>query len=95
VEPQLQNRERLTELVAQAYPPALRDAQVGGAVLLWVHIDQRGRVIETRLAQPSGQGELDRVAQRVMRQAHFSPAQHQGRPVAVWLQLPVTFAARE
>jgi periplasmic protein TonB len=72
----------------------LRDAGISGTVMLWVKLDDEGNVARTRVAGSSGHEALDEAAERVMREARFTPALHQDRRVAVWIQLPITFQTR-
>jgi TonB family protein len=95
VRPELTNRADFATGLDQAYPPLLREAGIGGTTVLWVMIDAGGQVANTRVTQSSGHVELDEVAEAVMRRARFTPARNQGKPVAVWIQLPVTFQTRQ
>lgn len=95
VKPELRNAREYLRLLETRYPAMLRDAGVGGTVVLWVHLDETGSVRETRVAETSGYGQLDRVAEDVMREvARFRPALNRDQPVQVWVQIPVTFEAR-
>lgn len=95
IRPQLLNRGDYGQELERGYPPALREAGIGGRVTMWVHIDAEGVVRETEVVNSSGNEELDRVAQEVMREtARFQPARLRGEPVAVWIQIPVTFQPR-
>ncbi|HEX6070670.1 MAG TPA: TonB family protein [Longimicrobiaceae bacterium] len=91
VPPSLINRQEIGSLLADAYPPLLRDAGIGGRVELWIFIDEDGGVQETRLARTSGYEGLDRAAEQVAHGMRFSPAENEGRRVATWIQLPITF----
>lgn len=92
VEPVLRNREEFGRILQQKYPPMLRDAGIGGTVVLWVWVDETGAVGETRVISGSGNDVLDTLAQQVMREsARFSPALNRDQTVAVWIQMPVTF----
>ncbi len=92
--PQLQNRDEFARELQAGYPATLREAGIGGTTVLWVFISKEGDVGSTRIAQGSGYPEIDAVAQRVMAAAEFSPAVRDGEPVAVWIQLPVSFQSR-
>lgn len=95
VKPELRNRAAFARELERNYPPMLRDAGIGGTVLLWVRIDETGAVRETRLITSSGYDALDQLAQDLMREtARFSPALNRDQRVAVWIQLPVTFQTR-
>jgi TonB family protein len=91
--PELRNREEFQQALRNRYPDDIRDAGIGGTILLHVFIDTEGRVAETRVAEGSGHAQLDRAAEEVMREARFSPARNRDEIVPVWVQLPVSFRA--
>ena len=64
-------------------------------MLLWVFIDEEGRVAEARVYESSGNEALDEAAMRAIRQGHFAPARNRGEVVPVWVALPVTFHVPE
>ena len=73
------------------YPPFLRDAGIGGQVVVWFLISETGEVVESRLSETSGQEQLDAAALRVADVFRFTGARNRDEPVPVWIQLPVTF----
>jgi protein TonB len=94
VKPELRNRSEFGRLLERKYPPMLRDAGIGGTVVLWVFIDEQGKVQNTKVTQGSGYEQLDQVAREVMAEARFTPALNRDQKVPVWIQLPVTFQTR-
>lgn len=94
VAPRLTNQAQYARELERSYPPTLKDAGIGGQVVLWVQIDETGAVQQTRIVTSSGYDQLDRLAERLMNEvARFSPAQNRDQNVPVWVQLPVTFRA--
>ncbi|MDE2973243.1 MAG: M56 family metallopeptidase [Gemmatimonadota bacterium] len=93
-DPQYANREEIEAALAREYPPPLRDAGVGGRVVVWLLVDEAGKVRKTRIQAGSGHRGLDEAALRVADVARFSPALHRGRPVPVWIALPIVFGVR-
>jgi TonB family protein len=91
--PHLRNTAQVQEAMAREHPAMLRDAGIGGRVLVHFFIDETGTVADTRVAQPSGHPALDAAALRLARVFEFTPAEDEGRPVAVWIALPITFQA--
>jgi TonB family protein len=91
--PELRNREEFQQALRDRYPDDMRDAGIGGTILLHVFIDTEGRVAETRVAEGSGHAQLDEAAEEVMREARFAPARNRDEIVPVWIQLPVSFRA--
>lgn len=71
------------------YPGWARDNGITGKVLLRVLVDQQGNV--RRVAVVRGVEGLTEAAQDALRAWRFRPATNRGRPVAVWVDIPVTF----
>ncbi|MEX1183234.1 MAG: TonB family protein [Gemmatimonadota bacterium] len=94
VEPELRNRAEVERALSRNYPPLLRDAGIGGSPRLWFFIDEDGRVANTLLKASSGYPDLDEAARKVAEVMRFSPALNLGRPVPVWVEIPILFSAR-
>ncbi len=92
--PELRNREEVMRALQEHYPALLRDAGIGGRVVVWFFIDKTGKVIDTRLRESSGHEELDEAALQVARLMEFEPAKNRGEPVGIWIALPVTFGVK-
>jgi protein TonB len=91
VRPEMKNREELAQAMIREYPPLLRDARIGGRVIVHFFIDENGVVQNAVIAQSCGQKALDDAALRVATLAEFTPALNRDRRVPVWIQLPITF----
>jgi TonB family protein len=89
--PKLLNREETLQLLRRFYPPSLRNAGVGGTVVLWIYVTEDGDVGDTQVATSSGYLLLDEAAQRVAQGMRFSPAMNRDRVTAVWLSQPILF----
>ncbi|MFC1662342.1 energy transducer TonB, partial [Gemmatimonadota bacterium] len=94
VQPDVTNREEVVAAFEREYPPLLRDAGIGGQVLVWLFIDETGTVQRLQVAESSGHEALDDAALRVAGVAEFTPAENEGSPVPVWISLPFTFRVR-
>jgi protein TonB len=94
VAPFLKNAREVTRTLEREYPPQLRAAAIGGRVLLWIFIDDRGTVEETLVKTSSGFAALDAAAMRVALTMEFSPAVNRDRKVPVWVAMPVDFAVQ-
>ena len=92
VAPEILNRDEIVDAMARVYPPVLRDASIGGVVMVYFYIDETGRVKTTRVAQSSGYAQLDDAAIQVSELYRFSPALNRDQKVPVWVSFPVTFA---
>jgi TonB family protein len=75
------------------YPPALLAQGIEGRVLLRLYVDSAGTVMpeSTRIAESSGYPALDSAALVGSPELRFSPALHQGRPIAAPFLQPVQF----
>lgn len=92
VDPRLTNTTAFQRAMERAYPATLKDAGIGGRVLLWVFVTESGEVGNVRVYESSGYPQLDAAAEKVMREtATFSPAMNREQRVPVWVALPVTF----
>jgi TonB family protein len=94
VAPSVNNREEVQEALSAEYPAHLRNAGIGGTVLVYLHINESGVVDEVLVSDSSGHVELDDAALRVARIFEFSPALNRDMQVAVWVQIPIRFEAR-
>lgn len=91
VAPKLQNADEVSARLEELYPDSLEEAGVGGSVVLWLKVDERGRVQGRRLQETSGYDALDRAASRIAGEMDFSPALHRDDRVAVWVQQRIRF----
>jgi protein TonB len=72
------------------YPSLAKDAGISGTVLLHVLVGQEGRVEEVRVLDSIPV--VDQAAVEAARQWTFRPARVSGRPVRVWVALPIRFS---
>jgi TonB family protein len=75
------------------YPKELREAGIGGSVMLWVFIDVDGKVKNAVIRESSCSSALDSAATAATREFRVVPARNYGRVVPVWVSIPVTFAS--
>jgi TonB family protein len=94
VNPNLANREEVVAALKRNYPPLLRDAGITGKALMWVLVGADGTVAKAQLNKGSGRIELDEAAVNVAKTMKFTPATNKGRPVPVWIQLPIIFETK-
>jgi len=75
------------------YPPTLLEQGIEGQVLLRLYVDSAGRVIpdSTHIEESSGYPALDSAAVAGSPDLRFSPALHQGRPIAAPFIQPIQF----
>ena len=74
VRPGIRNRNEIQQVLMREYPPILRDAGIGGRVIVWFFISEEGRVLDRRVSETSGQVQLDQAALAVADVFRFTPA---------------------
>ncbi|MFL5385544.1 MAG: energy transducer TonB [Longimicrobiaceae bacterium] len=91
-QPELINREAVQATLSREYPRDLMAQGLTGSVLLRFRITEEGRADRTSLTteEISHPGFADAAA-RVVYAMRFRPARLNGRPVPVWITVPVTF----
>jgi len=94
VAPELRNRDEVRRALERFYPPFLRDAGIGGTVLVWFFIDETGKVRNHLIKESSGHKALDEAALKVAEIMQFSPALNRDKKVPVWVALPIDFRTR-
>ncbi len=92
--PVMQNRTEVARALEREYPPLLRDAGVGGRVIVWIRLDDQGQVEDVQINTSSGHPALDEAAIRVGGVIRFSPAMNRDRQVPVWVSIPIAFQVR-
>ena len=90
--PELRNKKEVLAFLKSTYPSMLKQAGVGGMVLLWLYIDEVGAVQRTVLAESSGYEQLDEAARKVAEKMHFRPAMNRDKTTAVWLAQSIDFS---
>ncbi len=95
VRPEIRNRREVQEALVREYPPLLRDAGIGGQVVVWFYISEEGTVLDRRVSESSGHDPLDEAALKVADVFRFTPAMNRDERVQVWIQLPITFQVQK
>lgn len=75
-----------------AYPKMAQSAGVKGRVIVQIYVDKKGNVLKHNIidAKPDNLGFQDEV-EKVIYHWKFTPAIQNGKPVGVWVQIPVNF----
>lgn len=94
VAPVLLNREDVGRAVSELYPRMFGRIGARGTVLLWVRIDEEGRVVKSAIKRSSGRDAFDQAALQVPELMRFKPALENDAPVAVWVIIPIEFRDR-
>ena len=91
VTPEVLNRREIEAALMRMYPPILRDAGIGGTVIVWFYISKEGRVLQRQVSTSSSHVQLDEAALEVADVFRFSPAVNREDIVEVWIEIPITF----
>jgi len=81
-----------TERATPRYPEPARLAGVQGTVVLRARVTVEGAVAEVVIDRSAGHTDLDTAAVEALRRWRFEPARRAGRPVEVWIVIPVHFS---
>ncbi len=73
------------------YPVMAKRRGYEGEVLLSVLVDVAGKVAEIRIKHSSEHLSLDRAALKTLKSWSFTPATEDGKPVAMWVDVPILF----
>lgn len=91
-EPVLLNGGEMQRQIARLYPPALRDSGVAGHVVVRFRIVENGGVDpESITVEETTNAAFALPSATVTARMRFSPAKVGGRPVKVWVTIPISF----
>lgn len=94
VGPSYTNAAEVRRALEREYPPLLRDAGIGGTIVVNFFIDENGDVQNAVVESSSGHTALDEAALRVAPVFNFTPAMNRDKVVPVWVEFPITFTTR-
>lgn len=89
--PKLRNGAQIERLLQRLYPQSLRNASIGGTVVLWIYVNEQGRVEKSVVKESSGHGALDGAAEQVAANMIFEPAMNRDKTTDVWVSQNITF----
>ena len=92
IEPRLLNGPEMLSLLARLYPRPLKEAGIGGDVVMWVWVDEEGRPTNAQINRSSGHDNLDAAALAIVERMEFSPAMLRDTPIGVWIAQPISFS---
>lgn len=85
-------RDRLPRLVHGSPAIAPRRAALMPSVVVRVHLDRAGKLVERSIATPRAElADYEAAALAVVTHYEFAPAEHEGHAVESWLNVPVGF----
>jgi TonB family protein len=96
VQPRIRNGAAITRESERIYPPGLRDAGIGGTVSVRLRVMEDGRVDpESVQVTRTDHDALREPAIQLARQLVLTPARVNGRPVKVWIEVPLYFSVSD
>ncbi len=83
----------IANYVEPEYPAFAKRSKIQGTVVLDIEILASGNVgaIEVKKSLLPGPGGLDEAAIAAVRKSKFQPAKNAGKPIGVWITLPIVF----
>ncbi len=81
----------LAEGGAVEYPLEMWNRDIEGTTLLRVLVNAEGGIDSVMVGESSGHPALDSAAVEGARSMRFQPAERRGRPLGIWVRLPVHF----
>lgn len=73
------------------YPESAKSAGLQGRVILNVLINENGEIEMVKVLKSTGHEEMDQAAIEAVKKTAWSPARQKGKPVKVWVGIPVIF----
>ncbi len=73
------------------YPDLARIAGIEGRVTVYAQISEEGQVLKTKVVKSLGNNGCDESAVTAIRSVDWKPALASGKPVTVWIAVPVDF----
>ncbi len=73
------------------YPELAQKAGIEGQVPVYARIDENGDVIDTKILVPLGNSGCNEAAIAAIKSVKWKPAEANGKPVGVWISVPVRF----
>ncbi|HEX5872928.1 MAG TPA: energy transducer TonB, partial [Longimicrobium sp.] len=86
--PRILNAQAFGRALAEAYPPALRDAGEQGMVQVRFRVEPDGTTSHATITRSTEHG-FDAPTLEAVRTLRFRPAKVNGRPVRVWVEQPI------
>lgn len=93
VRPEVRNRDEVAAALGRRYAAFQEDPGIGGTADVWLYVDEKGRAEDIRMNRSTGHGALDDAAMGVAEIIELTPALNRDQQRAVWVSLPIVFAA--
>lgn len=73
------------------YPKEAKEMGIVGTVIIQAFVNEEGKVTETLILAGYPDTGLDDAATEAIKKTQFKPAKARGKPVGVWISIPVNF----
>lgn len=93
--PALLNGAAVAALMQRLYPPDLARHHIGGEAVLWLWLDEQGKVVRSRISSSSGYPALDSIALTLSDSMRFRPARNRQSAARVIVRMPITFTVQD
>jgi TonB family protein len=94
VAPQIRNRREMQRLIEENFPASLQGTGVTGRVVVRFRVMEDGTVDDASVnVEESTHEVFNEPAMMAVRRLRLTPAKVGGRPVKVWVTVPITFQA--
>ena len=81
---------------ALEYPELARRAGIEGVVIVGVLVDEKGKLLDTKIVKPHGSNAgLEEAAIKGLLKMKWKPAYQRDKPIKVWVAVPVRFRLRD
>lgn len=77
--------------VAVPYPERAKQRQLEGQVIVSVHIDEQGKVLNVQILESDPPGVFDAAVMEASKNWSFTPAKYKGQGVDTWVNIPLPF----
>jgi protein TonB len=91
VKPRLVNAGDVARAIQSNFPSLLRDAGVGGTVVLRAIVEKDGRTSSVEVIRSENNQMFSAPAAAVVRRMRFQPGTVDGAPVRARVEIPITF----
>lgn len=72
------------------YPELARKNGTQGTVIIKVHVNEKGQILDTKVFKSLGDG-CDEAAVKALRAANWKPATKNGSSISVWFGIDIQF----
>jgi protein TonB len=73
------------------YPERAKQREIEGRVVVSLQVNKEGRVTNTKILEATPPGVFEQAVRQAVQNWSFQPARYQGRPVQVWVNVPIPF----